>query len=175
MTAGERKAQDQRRDVESPADAGMHRWFLVANASRARAFVQRIGSPGYDEIRDWDDPEARLSGATDLRPHDPAAPEATAETPRDLREALVRDLSQAVRSGEVRGFYLLAPAAFLHELAAALPNDIKAKLVAEASGDLTQLPRAEIFARLDTLRRQAPEGVPEDAPAALRHPSPERA
>ncbi len=33
-------------DIPSPAEPGPHRWFLVANASRARANVQRIGSPG---------------------------------------------------------------------------------------------------------------------------------
>ena len=174
MTAAERKAQDLRYEVESPADAGMHRWFVVANASRARAYVQRIGSPGYDQVRDWEDEQARFKGGTDSRPHDPDAAEATAHTPRNVLEALAPDLAQAVRAGEVRGFYLLAPAGFLNELKAALPNDIRPKLVGEATGDLTQLPRDELFARLDALRRQVPEGVPADAPEALRHPSPER-
>ena len=169
MTAAERKAQERKQDIESPADAGMHRWFLVANASRARAWVQRVGSPGYDEARAWEDEQARHSGATDLRPHDAAADDATARTPRSLLEALLHDLAQAVRGGEVRGFYLLAPAGFLAELKAALPNDVKGRLVAEHGADLTQLPKDQLFARLDTLRREAPEGVPADAPAILRN------
>lgn len=172
MTGAERKAQEQRLDVESPADAGMHRWFVVANASRARAYVQRIGSSGYDQVQDWEDEHARFSGGTDRPPHDPAAAEATAHTPRNLLEMLVPDLAQAVRAGQVRGYYLLAPAGFLRELKAALPNDIRPKLVGEATGDLTQVPRDELFTRLDSLRRQVPEGVPADAPEALRHPSP---
>ena len=177
MTAAERKAQDMRHEVESPADAGMHRWFVVANASRARAYVQRIGSPGYDEARAWEDEGPRHKGATDLRPHGgpAAAADATAHTPRNLMEELVGDLAQAVRGGEVRGFYLLAPPGLLAELKAALPNDIRPKLVAEHGGDLTQIPHGELFARLDELRRHAPEGVPADALAALRHTSPDRA
>ena len=83
--------------------------------------------------------------------------------------ALLHDLAQAVRGGEVRGFYLLAPAGFLAELKAALPNDVKGRLVAEHGADLTQLPKDQLFARLDTLRREAPEGVPADAPAILRN------
>lgn len=169
MTAAERKAQELKHDVESPADAGMHRWFLVANASRARAWVQRVGAPGYDEARAWEDEQARHKGATDLRPHDPEAADATAHTPRSLLEELTHDLAQAVRGGEVRGFYLLAPAGLLAELKAALPADIRARLVAEHGADLTQLPKDQLFARLDVLRREAPEGVPADAPAVLRN------
>ncbi len=175
MTAAERKAQEQARRVESPAESGTGRWFLVANGSRAQAWQQRVGSPGYDLVREWDDPEARFNGTTDLRPHDPKADEATAHTPRDLMEELVADLSQAVRTGSLRGFYLLAPAPFLSRLKSALPNDIRHYLVAEHGGDLVQMPRGELFQRLDALRRATPEGVPADAPAALRHPSPDRA
>ncbi|MDI3305460.1 MAG: host attachment protein [Acetobacteraceae bacterium] len=172
MTGAERKAQELRQDIESPADAGMRRWFVVANASRARAYVQRIGSSGYDQVRDWEDEHARFSGGTDRLPHDAAAANATVHTPRNLLEMLVPDLAQEVRAGQVRGFYLLAPAGFLHELKAALPNDIRQKLVGEATGDLTQVPHDQLFARLDSLRRQVPEGVPADAPEALRHPPP---
>jgi Protein required for attachment to host cells len=175
MTAAERKAQEMRHDIESPADSGTHRWFVVANASRARAWVQRVGSPGYDEARAWEDESVRNKGATDLRPHDPDPDATTAHTPRNLMEEMLGDLAQAVRGGEVRGFYLLAPAGYLAELKAALPNDIRPRLVAEHSADLTQVPKDQLFARMDALRRGAPEGVPSDAPAALRQPSPDRA
>ena len=47
----------------SPAEPGPHRWFVVANGSRARAYVQRIGNPGYDVVREWDSPEARMTSA----------------------------------------------------------------------------------------------------------------
>ena len=83
MTAAERKAQERRHDIESPADAWLHRWFLVANASRARAYVQRTGSPGHDEARAWEDEAARHKGATDRRrttrrrPTPPPMPRAT--------------------------------------------------------------------------------------------------
>lgn len=175
MTAAERKAQERARQVDSPAESGTGRWFLVANGSRAQAWKQRVGSRGYDLARDWDDPEARFNGTTDLRPHDPDADEATAHTPRDLMEELVAELSQSVRTGALRGFYLLAPAPFISRLRAALPNDVLPYLIAEQSGDLTQLPRGELFQRLDALRHSTAEGLPADAPAALRHPSPDRA
>jgi hypothetical protein len=153
----------------SPAAPGEHRWFLVANGSRARAYVQRIGSPGYDVVREWDSPEARTSsarlgedrpgrlfagkGATqrsgiEVEEHSPKC-----HAQRELEHGLVEALTQAHRHGELGGLYLVAPAALLHRLRDALPSDLRQDLVAELAADLTQHPTAEVFEALDRLRR----------------------
>jgi hypothetical protein len=165
----------------SPAEPGSHRWFVVANASRARAYVQRIGSPGYDLVREWDVPEARMTAA-DLGEDRPgrvfasagetqrsgvetedmnASPKGQAQ--RDLMEALVEDLTQALRRREISGLYLLAPAPLLHRMKDALPTDLHHALVGEGTGDFTQRPTADVFAHLDKIRHEAgagPTGIP---------------
>jgi protein required for attachment to host cells len=157
------------RDDPSPAEPGPHRWFVVANASRARAYVQRIGSPGYDVVREWDDPGARMtasdagedrSGADGSGRRVGAATanvEASPKGPeqRDLQRALVEDLAQALRRRELSGLYLVAPAPLLHRLRDALPADLRGVLFGEHAGDFTQRPTADVFAHLDGLRREA--------------------
>ena len=61
-------------DNPSPAEPGPKRWFVVANGSRAQAYVQRIGSPGYDRVQAWDAPEMRMTAA-DRGEDLPEAPE----------------------------------------------------------------------------------------------------
>lgn len=127
------------RDDPSPAEPGPQRWFVVANASRARAYVQRVGAPGYDVVRAWDHPDARMTAA-DAGEEGPGGddggqrvgvlttdPEASPKGPvqRDLERALVEDLAQALRRRELSGLYLVAPAPLLHRLRDALPSDLR--------------------------------------------------
>ena len=35
-------------------------WYLLANGSRAQAYVKRAEDSGYDQVRIWDAPEARM-------------------------------------------------------------------------------------------------------------------
>lgn len=161
----------------SPAESGTPRWFLVANASRARAYVRRIGAPGYEVVREWDSPEARMSSAElgEDRPGRlfPAAgamqrsgiePETREASPKGqaqlaLLATLVEDLTQALRRRELAGLYLLAPAPLLPRLRDSMPTDLRRVLVGEEAGDITRHPSAEIFARLDAFRH-APGGAP---------------
>lgn len=154
----------------SPAEPGPPPWFLVANGSRAHAYVRRIAAPGYDLVRDWDAPEARAHDAAmgEDRPGRlfPSAgatqrsgiePEDAGTTPKghaqhEFLERLVEDLTQALRRGALSGLFVLAPARMLHRLKAALPTDLRHAWLGEASGDVTQLPTADIFAHLDRLR-----------------------
>lgn len=162
-----------RTENPSPAEAGQQRWFVVANGSRARAYVQRIGSPGYDVVREWDSPEARMASA-DLGEDRPGRlfpsagavqrsgiePESAEASPkghaqREFLESLLDDLVQAFRRKEMSGLYLLAPAPLLHRLRDELPTDLRQHLVGEHAGDYTQRPTADIFHRLDELRRES--------------------
>ena len=143
-------------DPISPADGGGQYWFLVANQSRARAYVQRVGSRGYDVARDWDDPGARVAGRTDKDREMEFQGSVKAETaadPHDLPDLLIRETTDALRKGEATGLYLIAPTQLLPRLRDALPNDVRGRLLGEHAGDLTQLPRGELFERLDALRR----------------------
>jgi protein required for attachment to host cells len=148
---------EQRETNRSPADGGGKRWYVVVNASRGQAYVQRIGERGYDAVRDWDDPGARIAGRTDKDRQMEFQGSVRAETahdPHDLTELIGRELTDALRRGEASGLYLIAPAQMLPRLREALPNDLRDRLVGEHAGDLTQLPRGDLFARLDALRRE---------------------
>jgi hypothetical protein len=164
----------------SPAEPGSQRWFLVANGSRARAYVQRIGNPGYDVVREWDAPDARTSshelgedrpgrvfasaGATQRSGIEPETADASPKghAQHELLDRLVEDLSQALRRGELSGLYLVAPAPMLHRLRDALPTDLRHALVGEHAGDFTQRPTADVFEHLDTLRHESEQvsGIP---------------
>ena len=140
----------------SPADGAGSRWYVVANASRGQVYVQRIGERGYDVVRDWDDPGARVAGRTDKdreREFQGSVRPETAHDPQDLTGLMVRELTDALRRGEATALCLVAPAPLLSRLREALPNDLQDRLVGEQAGDLTRLPRGDLFARLDALRR----------------------
>lgn len=160
----------------SPAEPGPHRWFVVANGSRARAYVQRIGESGYDIVREWDSPEARMTSA-DLGEDRPGRvfpgahsaqrsgveTESMEQSPkghalRDFESLLVDDLTQALRRRELSGLYLIAPAPLLHRLRDQFPTDLRQALVGEHAGDFTQRPTADVFQHLDSLRRGEEEG-----------------
>ena len=150
---------------------GRKRWFVVANGSRAQVWVQRADGPGYDRIRAWDEPDAR---AHDHEPGEdrpgrlfPAAGAAHRsgierdvrdDSPkeharRELLHAVAADLAAALRAGEAEALVLVAPAPVLKTLHDALPQDLRRAVAGEQSGDLTQLPAAALFERLDALRR----------------------
>jgi protein required for attachment to host cells len=155
----------------SPAEPGPHRWFVVANGSRARAYVQRIGNPGYDVVREWDSPEARMTSAElgEDRPgrvfpgagatqRSGVETESMEQSPKGhalqaFEAQLVEDLTQALRRRELSGLYLVAPAPMLHRLRDELPTDLRQVLMGEHAGDFTQRPTADVFEHLDSLRR----------------------
>ena len=51
------------------------------------------------------------------------------------------------------GVVLVAPATMLRTLKGAIPHDLQPAILGEHGADLTQLPTAELFERLDALRR----------------------
>jgi hypothetical protein len=138
----------------------------------ARAYVQRNGDPGYDVVRAWDSPEARMTSAElgEDRPGRVFAAagavqrsgieaERTEQSPKghalhEFETALVDDLTQALRRRALSGLYLVAPAPLLHRLEAALPKDFHQLLFGTHTGDFTQRPTADVFHLLDSLRRR---------------------
>lgn len=160
-----------RADNPSPAEPGPRSWFVVANGSRARAYVQRIGDPGYDVVREWDSPEARMTSA-DLGEDRPGRvfpgahadqrsgieTESMEQSPKGhammaFEDVLVDDLTQALRRRELLTFHLLAPAPLLHRLRDRMPTDLRQALAGDQAGDFTQRPTADVFRHLDALRR----------------------
>lgn len=149
------------------------RWFIVANGSRARAFVKRLGESGYDTARNWDEPDARARDAElgEDRPgrafasagvaqrsameHDGKDDSPKEHARRNLAHRIAEDLAQALRAGEAASAQLVAPAPVAAELRHHLPRDLLGALVGEQHADLTALPAAELFARLDALRHGA--------------------
>ena len=157
----------------APAGPGPQPWFLVANGSRARAYVERVGRPGYDVARAWDAPEARAhdaavgedrpgrvfaaAGATQRSAIETESMDATPKghARHAFLARLVEDLTQALRGREMSGVYVVAPAPLMHVLRAELPTDLAHAWLGEAAGDFTQRPTADVFAHLDALRHPA--------------------
>jgi hypothetical protein len=145
-------------------------WCVLANASRARAFVRRADAPGYDEVRSWDSPAARAhsaelgedrpgrvfaaAGATQRSGIEEEDPEATPKghARHAFLAEVAADLAAAWQGRLFSRLHLLAPAPVLERLRHALPPSMRSALGAVAPGDFTQRPLADIHAQCDRLR-----------------------
>lgn len=146
------------------------RLFLVANGSHGRAFTKRLGESGYDVVMAWDEPAARQKDSEqgEDRPgrafasagasrrsameYDGKDDSPKEHARRDLARRMAEDLLAALRGGRADSFALVAPAPFAQAVLGHLPQDQRRALAGEAHADLTGLPLAELFARLDVLR-----------------------
>ena len=143
-------------------------WFILANGSRAQAYVKREQDSGYDQLRAWDAPEARMRDA-ELGEDKPGRAFAGAmhrsamerdgkdDSPkehakRDFLEALAHDLAAAFAAKEMDSLAIIAPAPVAHAIMAHLPGPARQAVSQEDHHDLTSLPHADVFARLDALR-----------------------
>jgi protein required for attachment to host cells len=141
-------------------------WFVIADAARAEVLVKRKDRPGYETLRTWENPDvhAKAHELGEDRPgraFDSVGPHRSAMEPRetpkeaakkDFARELVADLDAAVASGEPRAIVLVAPPRLLGEIRAIMPASLAAVVREDHAKDYTQLPRAELFARLDELR-----------------------
>ncbi|MCA3278051.1 MAG: host attachment protein [Roseomonas sp.] len=156
-------------DLSGEAAMPRH-WFLLANGSRAQAYAKRKQDSGYDQRRAWDAPEARMRDA-ELGEDKPGRAFAGAgaaqrsamerdgkdDSPkehakRDFLEALAHDLAAALSAKEVDSLSIIAPAPVAQAIMAHLPGPARQAVVQEDHHDLTSLPHADVFARLDALR-----------------------
>ena len=147
-------------------------WFILANGSRAQAYQKRKQDSGYDQLRAWDAPEARMRDA-ELGEDKPGRAFAGAaatqrsgmesdgkdDSPRehakrDFLEGLAHDLTAALSAKEVDSLAIIAPAPVAQAIIAHLPALARQAVLQEDHHDLTSLPHADIFARLDALRHR---------------------
>ncbi|MCA3276631.1 MAG: host attachment protein [Roseomonas sp.] len=147
-------------------------WFLLANGSRAGTYAKRKQDSGYDQLRAWDAPEARMRN-TALGEDKPGRAFAGAgaaqrsamerdgkdDSPkehakRDFLEALAHDLAAALSAKEVDSLAIIAPAPVAQAIIAHLPAPARQAVLQEDHHDLTSLPHADVFARLDALRHR---------------------
>jgi hypothetical protein len=145
-------------------------WFILANGSRAQAYLKRKQDSGYDQVRVWDAPEARMRDA-ELGEERPGRAFASAramqrsamerdgkdDSPkeharRDFLEALAHDLATALSTKEMDSIAIIAPAPVAQAIIAHLPGPARKAVTGEEHHDLTSLPHADVFARLDALR-----------------------
>ena len=153
------------------AESG-RQWFVLANGSRAQAYVKRLQDSGYDAVRAWDAPEARMrdaelgedkpgrafagAGATQRsameRDGKDDGPKEHAR--RDFLEGLAHDLAAALTAKETDSLAIIAPAPVAQAIIAHLPGPARQAVVQEDHHDLTGLPHADVFARLDALRHR---------------------
>jgi hypothetical protein len=145
-------------------------WFILANGSRAQAYQKRQQDSGYDQLRAWDAPEARMrdaelgedkpgrafagAGATQRsameRDGKDDSPKEHAK--RDFLEGLAHDLAIALTAKEMDSLAIIAPAPVAQAIMAHLPGPARQAVLQEHHHDLTSLPHADVFARLDALR-----------------------
>ena len=146
------------------------RLFVVANGSHGKAWMKRLGETGYDPVLAWDAPEARRrdseqgedrpgrafagAGATQRsameRDGTDDGPKEHAK--RDLAHRMAEDIADALRAGTADSFVLVAPAPVARAVIGHVPHDLHRALAGQDHHDITGLPVAEIFARLDALR-----------------------
>ena len=146
------------------------RWFLVANGSRGRALAKRLGESGYDTVQSWDEPDARAKDSElgEDRPgrafpsagssqrsgmeYDGKDDSPKEHAKRNLAHRMADDLARAIRSGAAASVVLIVPAPMAAQIRHHLPPDLAKALAGEQHADLTHLPAAEVFARLDAFR-----------------------
>ncbi len=146
------------------------RLFLVANGSRGKAYLKRLGETGYDAVLTWDEPDARRrdadqgedrpgrtfpgAGATQRSAieHDGTDDSPKEHAKRDLARRIAADIAQALRAGTADSLAIVAPAPVAAAVTSHLPSAIGTNLAGQEHHDLTGLPMAELFARLDALR-----------------------
>jgi hypothetical protein len=157
--------------TSSNADPSRH-WFLLANGSRAQAYVKRKQDSGYDQLRVWDAPEARMRDA-ELGEDKPGRAFASAgatqrsamgrdgkddgpkeHASRDFLEALAHDLAEALTAKEMDSIAIIAPAPVAQAIIAHLPGPARKAVTGEEHHDLTSLPHGDIYARLDAFRHR---------------------
>ena len=150
----------------------LRRWYLLANSSRAQAFVKRAEDSGYDQVRAWDAPEARMKNS-ELGEDKPGRAfaaggsvrrsgielDAKDDSPkehakRDFLTGLAHDLAQALAAGEMESIAIIAPAPVAHAIVEHLPGPARKAVLAEEHHDLTSLPHDQVFARLDAFRHR---------------------
>jgi hypothetical protein len=73
---------------------------------------------------------------------------------RDFLEALAHDLAAALSAKQVDRLSIIAPAPVAQAIMAHLPGPARQAVVQEDHHDLTSLPHADVFARLDALRHR---------------------
>jgi hypothetical protein len=147
-------------------------WYLLANGSRAQAYVKRAEDSGYDQVRNWDAPEARMKDS-ELGEDKPGRAFAAGgsvrrsgieldgkdDSPkehakRDFLESLADDLAAALAEKQMDSIAIIAPAPVAHAIVENLPGPARKALSGEDHHDLTSLPHGEIFARLDAFRHR---------------------
>ncbi|MEN9499567.1 MAG: hypothetical protein RIS83_1386 [Pseudomonadota bacterium] len=154
-----------------PLDPRRH-WYLLANGSRAQAYVKRVEDSGYDMVQEWDAPQARMrdSELGEDRPGRAFAAGGSArrsgieldgkdDSPkeharRDFLEALAEDVAKALAAKEMDSIAIIAPAPVAHAITGHLPGPARKAVTGEEHHDLTSLPHADVFARLDAFRHR---------------------
>jgi hypothetical protein len=145
------------------------RLFVVANGSHGRAWMKRTGESGYDAVLAWEAPAARRSDAAqgEDRPgrafpgagatqRSAMEREGTDDGPkehakRDLARRIAQDILDALRAGTADSLMLVAPAPVAAAVVGHIPREHRGALAGEDHHDLTGLPVADLFARLDAL------------------------
>jgi protein required for attachment to host cells len=140
-------------------------WIVIADGHRARVFLQE--GPGMS-LSPSAEPEMThaLPASRDIVSDRPGRSQESAGTVRHAIEPRVdwhrhekqlfaQEIAKKIASGAARKAFerlvLVAPPQMLGDLRSALPQHVKAMVVAEVAKDLTQVPMQEIAGHLEEL------------------------
>ena len=154
----------------TPDTSPARRLYVVVNGSHGTGYVKRLGETGYDAVMAWDSPDARTKDSVlgeDRPGRASGGPGAAARSAmefdgkddspkehakRDLAKQMAEDIAAALKAGKAASFALIAPAPVASAIRGHVPQDLHKALAGEEHHDLTGLPVAEVFRRLDGFR-----------------------
>lgn len=133
-------------------------WYVVADSSRARLIEHTVGVDDWADVDDRVHPASRLPASALVSDTAGSAGHHRRMDPREREhERFAREIAARLEAGlaETRydGLVLVASNPFLGELRARLSEGVRRRVVATVAHDWTQLPDAELVARLRTATR----------------------
>lgn len=138
-------------------------WFVVADASRAVAYMRRQDRPGYDEVARWESPQAAKPGrelvsdrpgrASDSRGGQRHAMEAPTDAKLLAKQAFAAEIAEALNAAHAakrfENLILFAPTRVLGDIRKRLTGTTADALARAVDKDLTKSPALDLFMNFD--------------------------
>jgi protein required for attachment to host cells len=139
------------------------RWYVVADAARAIAYMRRPDRPGYDEVARWQSADAakpardlvsdRPGRAFDSRGNQRHAMEPPTDPKQLAKQAFAGELAEALNAAhaakQFESLVLFAPTRVLGDIRRRLAGPTAEALARAVDKDLTKVPALDLFETFD--------------------------